>query len=399
MSRNIIKDNPLAVVLINILIFTLLYIALASAFVVSMITLVAIIGALIYLDKVTFLEDIFVAYAKNKKTALVSLLILLLIFPILMGGNRYIVHIAVIGCLYAMLALGLNFQMGSTDMVNFAPAAFFGMGAYTSAVWATKMGGNPWIGLILAIVMSVILGYLIGLPTLRTKGYYLSLVTMAIQIMFTLLLTNTDAVGGPNGIAGVVPLSLGGVSFGESVTVLGMKLPYQVNYLYLSIIILIICSYIAMRLHMSRVGLAWNAIAEDETAANCLGINLISNKLLAFCVGGGFAGAAGAIYAHYMSFIGPTDFDFSKSLIIICMVILGGMDNVPGIITGAFLLAIIDERLRDFSDYRMLIYGLVLMTVLVVRPAGLVPKRVRKYALMFSKGDPVPDRISGRTSD
>ncbi len=379
------KREPLLVAAINAVSAALIYVAVTGRFYVSMSAVALIVTSLIYLERVGLVDELFRLYSSNRRAALLTLSVILFLFPFTIRKSPYLVHIAVMACLYAITAMGLNFQMGSTDMTNFAGGAFFGMGAYTSALLNMKTGISPWLGIPAALVMTVLLAYLIGLPTLRTKGYYLSLVTIAMQTMFTLLIINTDWVGGPNGVAGITPFSLGSYSFRSPLWLFGYRLPYQAHYFYLSAVVLLCAGYVASRLHTSRVGLCWNTIGEDEIAARCQGINPASAKLLAFCAGGAFAGVAGAIYAHYISFIGPEDFDFTKSLMIICMVILGGMDNVTGVTVGAVLLTLIDEKLRDFTDYRMLLYGVILLTVLLLRPEGLIPKRVRRYELLLGR--------------
>lgn len=298
-----------------------------------------------------------------------------------------------------MVGLGLNFQMGSTDMVNFAPAAFMGIGAYSMAVVTTKLTLSPWLGMGVAIIMSVGMGLVIGLPTLRTKSYYLSLVTMALQLTFTMLLYNIPYLGGPNGISGIAPLSIGGFSLLESYTIFGIKLAPQIPYLILCIGILILFAYIAMRVYISRIGLSLNLISQDEVSAGCMGVNLSRQKLLAFIIGAIFCGVAGALYASYMSYAGPEDFNFSKSLMFICMVILGGMDNVIGVITGAFILTVIMEKLRVFSDFQQLVYGIVLVTILIIRPAGLIPKRVRNYCQSFGRKIRGPSKEQEKKKD
>lgn len=378
-------NNSIGVILINIIIFALVYVIISADFAVSMITLVAAILLLLYLDKKGLINEIFTVFIQHKKVALISTLVLMLIFPLLLADKRYIAHIAIIVTIYAMAALGLNFQMGSTDMTNFAPAAFMGIGAYTLAVFTAKLGMSPWLALVAAIITSGIAGLLIGLPTLRTKGYYLSLVTMALQLAFTMVLFNIPYLGGPNGISGVEPMSIGGLSLVKSYKFFGMKMAPQVPYLYLCLIVLALFIFIAMRVYISRIGLSLNTIAQDEVAANCMGINVSARKLFAFVIGAIFCGVAGALYGSYTSYVGPDDFGFPKSLMIICMVILGGMDNTVGVVTGAFILTVITEKLRVFSDFQQLVYGLILLTVLIVRPAGLIPKRVRNYCLVFKK--------------
>ncbi|HHT63498.1 MAG: branched-chain amino acid ABC transporter permease [Bacillota bacterium] len=377
--------SALGVLMINLIIFVLLYVIIAAEFAVSMITLLCTILVMLYLDKKGLINEIFSIFIKYKRTALISTVVLALIFPLMLADKRYIAHIAIIVTVYGMAALGLNFQMGSTNMVNFAPAAFMGIGAYSIAVLTAKFGMSSWVALAIAILTSGLMGLLIGIPTLRTKDYYLSLVTMALQLAFTMVLFNIPYLGGPNGISGVKPLSIGEFSLVKSYTVFGVKIAPQIPYLYLCILILALFIYIAMRIYISRIGLSLNTIAQDEVAANCLGINIAARKLFAFVIGAIFCGVAGALYGSYTSYVGPDDFGFPKSLMIICMVILGGMDNVVGVVTGAFILTVITEKLRVFSDFQQLVYGLILLTVLIVRPAGLIPKRVRNYCMVFKK--------------
>ncbi len=378
-------NSGFGVIGINILIFALVYFILLWNFAASLSLLAAAIIALLYLDKKGYINSVFEAFIRHKKLALITAVLLTLILPLLLAKERYITHIAIMVVIYAMASMGLNFQMGSTDMVNFAPAAFMGIGAYTLAVFTVKLGFNIWMGLFASIILSMLTGLLIGLPTLRTKGYYLSLVTMALQLAFTMLLYNVPYLGGPMGMPGVKPFSIGAFSFLKSYTLFGVKMVPQIPYLYMCLIMLIIMTYIAMRVYISRIGLSLNNIAQDEVAANCLGIDITRRKLFAFVIGAVFCGIAGALYGSYTTYVGPDDFGFPRSLMIICMVILGGMDNTIGVIVGAFILTVITEKLRAFSDFQQLIYSIVLVVVLIVRPAGLIPKRIRNYCLLFKK--------------
>lgn len=356
-----------------------LYISLVSPLVVALTILAIGLGLIIYGERKGSIEQVYQDVENNKGIVLGIVMLFVLALPFLLHKSNYLLHVVVMAGIYSIVALGLNFQVGSTGMVNFAPAALFGTGAYTSAVLAVKFGISPWLGIFGGMAIAALLGLIFGFPALKTHGYYLSLVTIAMQIIFTLMIVNTDWLGGPNGIPGIPPYQLAGFSFKQTLEVLGLRLPYQANYIYLIYITLGLMALTASRLYNSRTGLAWNAIEQDEIVAATQGVNLTKTKLLAFSLGAAFAGVAGALYAHYTSFIGFEDFDFSKSLILICMVLLGGMDNVPGVALGAILLTIIDEKLRDFADYRMLMYSVILITILITRPQGLLPKRNRKY--------------------
>lgn len=378
-KMEITKFNGLIItLLISILLMFAFYIIVASPTMLSMVILAIIIGIILALDKTDYLEHIFELFHMYKKIVLLVAIAYFIMLPFLLMQG-YLMHILIMICIYSIICLGINFQMGSTDMVNFAPAAFFGMGAYTTGMLTLRLGISPWLGFPAAIVTGVLIGYIIGAPTLKTKGYYLSLVTIAMQTVFFLMLMNTRAVGGPDGLPGVPPITIGEYSFRGSLDLFGVSVPYQAHYYYLAVAILLLAAFFASRLFNSRIGLAWNAIAGDDVVAACQGINLMKTKLLAFCIGGAFASVAGVIYAHYMSFVGPDDFTFLRSLIILSMIILGGMDNVIGVIAGAAILTLVDQKLMDLTDMRMLAYGLIIVIVLLVRSEGLIPRRIRTY--------------------
>lgn len=372
-------NSPLAVVLINLVIAALVFLIVMEDYILSLALLAAAVIAILVLDKYKIVNRIFDLFIQYKKWAVISGVALALVFPASLTKNIYIAHIATVATIYGIACLGLNFQMGSTDMTNFAPAAFMGLGAYSVGVCTLKLGLSPWTGMLLGLALSGVCGLIIGLPTLKTKGYYLSLVTMAIQLAFTELVKIIPYVGGSNGLPNVTKYSIFGFELYKRYTVGGIKFAPQIPYLYLCIFFLVVCAFIAMRVYYSRTGLSLNTIAQDEIAANCMGINVARQKLFAFVIGGMFCGLAGALFVGLEGYVGPDSYDFSKSLMLICMVILGGMDNSIGIIVGAFMLAIVSEKLRDFADFQQLIYGAILVIMLIVRPNGIIPKRVRNY--------------------
>jgi branched-chain amino acid transport system permease protein len=281
--------------------------------------------------------------------------------------------------LYAILALGLNFQLGSTNVVNFATAASYGIGAYTSALLAVHYNVPFWIGLFISGGVASLFGLLLGIPCMKTKDYYLSLVTIAFGLIIYVLLINFSWTGGPNGIPNIPAPSFLGHSFREPLNLFGFGLPFQSNYFYLIFIFVIGALFVAYRLHHSRVGLTWNAIREDEIAARCQGIDVTWYKILAFCIDAFFGGVTGTIYAHYIGFISPENFAFIVSVVVVTMVILGGMDNVFGVILGAILLTILPEKFRAFEDFRLLVYGVIVVTMLMFRPQGIFPQKLRVY--------------------
>lgn len=387
MPKTALFSNTLVIaILVSFTGCMLLYIALVGPLIAALAVLVLVLGLMVTAERTGKVEPVYHAVEDHKGISLAVIILFVLALPFVLSNN-YLLHVAVMGGIYSIVTLGLNFQVGSTGMVNFATAAFFGTGAYTSALLATKFGLSPWFTTVAGVVAAASLGLVFGYPALKTRGYYLSLVTIALQVIFTLMIINTSWLGGPNGIPGIPAYSLGGTSFRLPLAIFGMELPYQANYLYLVFILLGLALMAASRLHNSRTGLAWNAIEQDEIVAVTQGINLTKLKLLAFALGAAFAGLAGGLYGHYTSFIGVEDFDFSKSLVFICMVLLGGMDNAIGVVLGALLLTIVDEKLRDFADYRMLMYSVILIIILLSRPQGLLPKRIRRYQAAKSAGE------------
>jgi branched-chain amino acid transport system permease protein len=311
--------------------------------------------------------------------AMVSAVVVVLAFPFVVGSNTYILHLLIVAQLYAVLALALNFQLGSANIPNFATGASYGIGAYVSALLAINFGLSFWLTLPIAALAATLFGFIIGIPSMRTRDTYLALVTIAFGVVVQQLLNNFEFTGGPNGLVGIPAPSLFGHSFADPLYIFGWKLPSQANFYYLAAALVLLAIVTAHRLHGSRIGLAWNALRADEIAAKAQGINVAWFKVLAFAVDAFLAAFAGTIYAFYVSYISPDNFTFLVSVTIMTMVIVGGMDNILGVIIGAFLLTILPEKLRAFADYRLLFFGVVIIGFLMIRPQGLFPQRMRRY--------------------
>lgn len=317
--------------------------------------------------------------ARVPLVTMVTATVVVLGFPFLVGSNTYMLHLLIVAQLYAVLALALNFQLGSANIPNFATGASYGIGAYVSALLALNFGISFWLTLPIAALAATLFGFLIGIPSMRTRDTYLALVTIAFGVVVHQLLNNFEWTGGPNGLVGIPAPSLFGHSFASPLQVFGWKLPSQANFYYLSAALVVLAIVTAQRLHGSRIGLAWNALRADEIAAKAQGINVAWYKVLAFAVDAFLAAFAGTVYAFYVSYISPDNFTFLVSVTIMTMVIVGGMDNIFGVIVGAFLLTILPEKLRVFSDYRLLFFGVVVIGFLMIRPQGLFPQRLRQY--------------------
>ena len=300
--------------------------------------------------------------------------------PLLLHESPYPIHMLFMAGLYAVLAIGLDFQVGSTHLVNFATAADYGIGAYTAALLMVNFGWPFWIVLPLSGLAAALFGFLLGLPTMKTKTYYLSLVTIAVGLIIYLLLNNLSWTGGPNGVAGIPFPSIGGFSFGSSLNIFGLELPFQANFYYLILAILFFEFIVARRLYNSLIGLSWNAIRDDEIAAQCQGINVTSSKIMAFYTNAFFDGLAGAVYACSVGFISPENFAFMLSVIVITMVIIGGMGNPVGVIFGAIIMTLIPEKFQVVQSYRLWLFAIVILLMLLARPKGIFPQKIRQYA-------------------
>lgn len=324
-----------------------------------------------------FLQDLFNHY---KKAAVAWGLIFIFALPFILHDSPYLIHLLFLAGLFAVLAIGLDFQVGSTHLVNFATAADYGVGAYTAALLAVHFSWSFWIILPLSGLAAALFGFLLGLPTMKTKTYYLSLVTIAVGLIIYLLLNNLSWTGGPDGIAGIPYPTIGGFSLGDSLRIFGMEMPFQANFYYLVLVILFFEFVVARRLYHSKIGLAWNAIRDDEIAAACQGIDVTGSKITAFYTNAFFDGLAGAVYAFNVGFISPENFGFMLSVIVVTMVIIGGMGNVTGVIFGAVILTLIPEKFQVVQSYRLWLFALIIIIMLLARPKGLFPQKTRQYA-------------------
>lgn len=347
----------------------------------SVLLLLALLGGVFLVLQVRpQLEDrILASFAAARLPALAVGGLIVFFLPFALADNSYAIHLLVIAQLYAVLALALNFQLGSANIPNFATGASYGIGAYCAALLAIHFGMSFWMTLPFAAFVATVFGFLLGFPSMRTRDSYLALVTIAFGIVVYQLLNNLEITGGANGLVGIPAPTLFGHSLIRPFELFGVRLPGQANFYYLAAVLVVLSILSARRLHNSRVGLAWNALRSDDLAAQCQGINVVWYKMLAFGVDAFLAAFAGAIYAFYISYISPDNFTFLVSVTIMTMVIIGGMDNTLGVIIGAFLLTLLPEKLRVLDDYRLLFVGIVVILFLMLRPQGLFPQRARHY--------------------
>ncbi len=282
--------------------------------------------------------------------------------------NNYYLDIMTLTGIYIVLALGLNLIAGQAGLLNLGYVAFYAIGAYTYAIFSTLYGMSFWPGLAVGALSSATFAVLLGLPILRLRGDYFAIVTLGLGEITRIVLNNWDAVtGGPNGISQIGRPVFAGYVFQTTV-----------DFYYGALIMVGITVFAMHRLVNSRLGRAWIAIREDEIAAEAMGINTFKLKLLAFVLGSAWAGLAGVFFAAKMAFVSPESFTFIESVMILCMVVLGGMGSIPGVILGAVLLTVIPEIFRDFQDYRMLAFGIALVAMMIFRPQGILGTMKRK---------------------
>ncbi len=306
------------------------------------------------------------------------------------------VRILSFAALYVLLALGLNITVGYAGLLDLGYIAFFAVGAYTYALLSSPQFGLHWplwATLPLAAAAAGLFGLLLGTPLLRLRGDYLAIVTLGFGEITRIFINNLNApvniTNGPQGVNQIDALRIGGIDFSQALHWGGVTIPaaYMPCLLFLALAGAV--AWASTRLEVSRVGRAWQALREDPLAAAACGIDLRRYKLLAFALGASAGGLAGALFAGFQGFISPESFSLTESIMILCMIVLGGMGHVPGVIAGALILAILPEALRalgplqqallghvwvDPADLRMLVFGLALVAMTLLRPAGLWPR-------------------------
>jgi branched-chain amino acid transport system permease protein len=344
---------------------------------------------------------------------LVAAALLALPFAFAYAGTAW-VRIANFAVLYVMLALGLNIVVGVAGLLDLGYIAFYAVGAYVYALLASPQFNLHlpfWMVLPIGALVAALFGVLLGAPTLKLRGDYLAIVTLGFGEIIRIFLNNlsrpVNITNGPQGITGIDPLTIGEFSFARPQTFLGLDFSGPIKYYYLLLALTVAVIVINIRLQNSRIGRAWEAIREDETAARSMGIDTTHLKLLAFAMGASFGGLAGGMFSAIQGFISPESFVLVESVMVVSMVVLGGMGNIWGVIVGALLLSFVPEILRwtvtplqealfgrmlvEPEVIRMLLFGLALVLVMLFRPAGLLPSAVRKRELAASGEAPLVD--------
>jgi branched-chain amino acid transport system permease protein len=280
-------------------------------------------------------------------------------------SDNYVLEILANSFFYIVLCLGLNIVVGFAGLLDLGYAAFFAVGAYTTGILTSHYAWNFWLTIPAAVVFSIIAGVIIGGPTLRLRSDYLAIVTLGFGEITRIAARNLkDITGGPSGLIGISRPSF-----------FGLELIQIQHYYYAFFAMVLLAIFVSYRLQHSRLGRAWQYVREDEDAAEAMGIDRVTIKLYAYIIGAVFAGVAGCFFAAKMTAISPDSFQFMQSATILMAVVLGGMGKIPGMVVGALVLVLFPEVFREIGSMRMLVFGVVLITMMIFRPQGIWPER------------------------
>ncbi|MGW1767464.1 branched-chain amino acid ABC transporter permease [Streptomyces sp. NPDC002073] len=349
--------------------------------------------------------------ARNRQVTIIGTMAAAVAFPFIQQSGDTYTLIAVNILIFATVALGLNVVVGLAGLLDLGYVAFLGVGAYTAALVSGSTASAfdvklPfWAAVLAGALASLIFGVVIGAPTLRLRGDYLAIVTLGFGEIFRIAMGNLDGVSGPditngpNGIPNVPHLELFGWNFGEAHTVMGVELGAYANYYLLMLLVMALVIVIFARAQNSRIGRAWVAIREDETAATAMGINGFRVKLIAFALGATLAGLAGTVQAHVNTTVVPENYVFAgpvppNSAFLLAAVILGGMGTIRGPILGAALLFLIPAKLQFLQDYQLLGFGIALILLMRFRPEGLIANKRAKLEFHDDTADQAPTDLA-----
>jgi branched-chain amino acid transport system permease protein len=298
---------------------------------------------------------------KSEKIKFLVLCIAVLAAPYLVPGG-YLTNVLVFVGINTVLALGLNLLLGYAGQISLGQAAFFGLGAYGSGILTTKFEMDPWRAMAVVALSVAAFAFAVGFPVLRLKGHYLAMATLGVGVIANMAFNESvDLTGGPSGLSGIPNLTLGSISFDTDLK----------NY-YLVWAFALLAMLLSLNLVNSRVGRGLRAIHDSEVAARVMGVNARLMKVQVFALSAFLSAIAGSLYCHVMTFISPASFSFPVSIEILTMVVIGGLGSIYGSLLGALLLTLLPEILRAFQDYDIIVYGLLLISMTIYLPGGLV---------------------------
>lgn len=332
-------------------------------------------------------------YKSRLRWIIPVIIVLAAFFPFL--ATKYVLTVAILGLIYVLLGLGLNIVVGLAGLLDLGYVAFYAIGAYGLALGYEYLGLGFWAMLPLGALLAALAGALLGFPVLRMHGDYLAIVTLGFGEIIRLILNNWLAfTGGPNGVSVPAP-TLFGLEFGRRAKEGGipihefLHIAYNPNLKFIFIytvliLVVLLVLYVKHRLTRMPIGRAWEALREDEIACRAMGLNHVLVKLSAFTLGASTAGLAGVFFATYQGFVNPTSFTFFESALILAIVVLGGMGSTVGVVIAAFVLTVAPELLRSFAEYRVLLFGVLMVVMMIWRPRGLI--RISRAGFPARKG-------------
>jgi len=292
--------------------------------------------------------------------------------------DHFVLLLATTVLLTTVATLGLNIQFGYAGVLNFAGASFFGIGAYTSAVLNTHTAIPHLLVLLIGGFLAALIGSLLLMPVLRTRGHYAAVVTIAFALLLKTFLEVNDILGGPQGLQ-VPGMKLFGWSLNNNIEIGKVTLSFYASYYVLALLLLVGAFILVRRLERSWIGLNLDALRLDETAASCFGLNIARWKITAFLIGNFLIGIAGSLFGMVGSFVAPNNYTFADSLILVSILLLGGIGNPWGLVVATIIVVVVPEKLQTIQEYRFLLYSLLVIAVLLFRPEGLLPRPVRRF--------------------
>lgn len=320
---------------------------------------------------------------RSQQITTIILLLVLMALPKILGV--FLTNVLDQVGVFILMALGLNIVVGFAGLLDLGYVAFFAIGAYTTALLTSSsdlgMGVNFWLAVPISVAAATVAGIILGIPVLRMRGDYLAIVTLGFGEIIRVLVRSDllkPIIGGAQGILNIGRPSIAGFTFTT-----------PMHFYYLILLGCILAWFISGRLRDGRLGRRWMAVREDEDVAEASGINLVLTKLLAFSIGASFAGLAGSLFASRIGTVFPNSFELLISINVLCIVIVGGIGSLPGVVLGAFVLVGLPELLREFEEYRMLMYGILLIAMMLVRPEGLWPSAITRREMHAAEEDAV----------
>lgn len=336
--------------------------------------------------------------ARLSRGFVIAIVAAAVLLPFMPFSDRYIMDTGTTVLIYVLLGMGLNVTVGLAGLLDLGFVAFYAIGAYSFAILSTGLGWGFWICLPLSGLIAALFAVLLSLPILRLRGDYLAIVTLGFGEMTRIIILNWQSfTGGPAGISGIPRPSLFGLSFDKKppeglasfhkLTGIDFSSEHRLIFLYfIALVLVLVAAWAITRLRALPVGRAWEALREDEIACRSLGINPTASKVSAYAVGGMLGGFAGCFFAARQGFVSPESFGFIESALILAIVVLGGMGSQIGVLIAALFIVLLPEIGREFADYRMIVFGIAMIAIMVWRPGGLLSQRVPTIRLSSQKG-------------